>query len=49
MGLKTYEEKVGISNFYCVENKATKSDETQDFKEYCDLYKTYLHFQQKMI
>lgn len=44
MGLKTYKEKVGISNFYCVANKATKSNETQDFKEYCDLRDGDKHF-----
>lgn len=36
-GLKIYRQKVGISNFYCVKNNATKDDETDDFKEYCDL------------
>jgi len=37
LGLKSFREKLGISNFYCVYNKATKSEETEDFKEYCDL------------
>ena len=36
-GLKTFKEKVGIVNFYCVENKATKEDKTEDFIEYCNL------------
>ena len=44
MGLKTYREKIGISNFYCVDNKVTKSDETEDFKEYCDLRDGDKHF-----
>ena len=33
-GLKDFNSRVGIVNFYCVENVATKSDETDDFKEY---------------
>lgn len=36
-GLKFYNDKFGIVNFYCVENKATKTDETDDFKIYCKL------------
>ena len=44
MGLKRYREKVGINNFYCVENKATKKDETDDFKEYCSLRDGEEHF-----
>lgn len=36
-GLKKYNEKIRIINFYCVENKAIKDDETEDFKEYCFL------------
>lgn len=36
-GLKELEEKVGLWNFYCVENKATKSDESEDFEKYCEL------------
>ena len=43
-GLKTYREKIGINNFYCVENKATKKDETEDFKEYCFLRDGDKHF-----
>lgn len=34
-GLKKFNEKVGITNFYCVKNEATKEDMTDDFKEYC--------------
>ena len=44
MGLKRYREQVGINNFYCVENKATKKDETDDFKEYCSLRDGEEHF-----
>ena len=30
-------QNMPIRNFYCVENEATKPDETDDFKEYCTL------------
>ncbi len=33
-GLKEYNERFKIINFYCVQNEATKADETDDFKEY---------------
>lgn len=36
-GLKYLDDCIGIVNFYCVENEATKSDETEDFKRYCEL------------
>lgn len=36
-GLKYLDEQIDICNFYCVENKATKDDETEDFKHYCKL------------
>ena len=36
-GLKYLDDQIGIVNFYCVENHATKSDETEDFKRYCEL------------
>lgn len=36
-GLKYLDDCIGIANFYCVENEATKSDETEDFKRYCEL------------
>jgi len=36
-GLKYLDEKMKIHNFYCVKNKATKSDESSDFKKYCEL------------
>lgn len=44
LGLKEYKDRVGINNFYCVENKATKKDETEDFKEYCSLRDGNQHF-----
>lgn len=36
-GLKYLDDKIEILNFYCVKNEATKSDETDDFKKYCEL------------
>ena len=44
LGLKKYMNRVGINNFYCVENEATKKDETEDFKEYCSLRDGDKHF-----
>lgn len=35
--MKYLDDQIGIANFYCVENQATKSDETEDFKRYCEL------------
>ncbi len=43
-GLKYYNEQLPISNFYCVDNEATKEDETEDFKEYCRLRDGDKHF-----
>lgn len=37
LGLKYLDDQIGILNFYCVANEATKSDETEDFKRYCEL------------
>ena len=37
LGLDYLDSKMPIVNFYCVENKATKPDETTDFKKYCEL------------
>lgn len=37
MGLEYLDNEIGIYNFYCVENKVTKADETDDFKHYCQL------------
>lgn len=37
LGIKSFRDKLGIANFYCVENEATKSEDTEDFEEYCDL------------
>lgn len=36
-GLKYLDEKLGIVNFYCVKNQATKDEESTDFKHYCSL------------
>jgi beta-lactamase superfamily II metal-dependent hydrolase len=36
-GLESLEAKVGIENFYCVKNAATKDDETDSFKKYREL------------
>ena len=44
LGLKKYMNRVGINNFYCVENEATKKHETEDFKEYCSLRDGDKHF-----
>jgi len=36
-GLDYLDKEMGIVNFYCVQNQATKSEETIDFKKYCEL------------
>jgi len=36
-GLEYLDQKMGITNFYCVENEATKEDESSDFKKYQEL------------
>ncbi len=36
-GLEYLERTVGIENFYCVKNAATKDDETDSFNKYCEL------------
>ena len=36
-GLCEFYNKIGIVNFYCVQNEATKTDESKDFKKYCSL------------
>lgn len=36
-GLEHLDDKLGIRNFYCVNNKATKSDQSPSFKRYCEL------------
>ena len=43
-GLKKYREEIGITNFYCVKNEATKEDETEDFNEYSSLRDGNKHF-----
>lgn len=36
-GLKYLDDCINILNFYCVNNKVIKDDETKDFKHYCQL------------
>ena len=36
-GLECLDEKIDIVNFYCVANSATKEDESESFKHYCNL------------
>jgi beta-lactamase superfamily II metal-dependent hydrolase len=36
-GLDYLDEEMNFLNFYCVKNKATKDDETNDFNKYCEL------------
>jgi beta-lactamase superfamily II metal-dependent hydrolase len=36
-GLVYLNSRIPITNFYCVNNSATKSEETDDFKKYCEL------------
>lgn len=43
-GLKEYDNQFDILNFYCVNNDATKEDETEDFKTYCNLRDGEKHF-----
>lgn len=43
-GLSTYCDVVGISNFYCVNNAATKFIETDNFKKYCELRDSEIAF-----
>jgi beta-lactamase superfamily II metal-dependent hydrolase len=43
-GLEEYDNQIGIINFYCVDNEATKSDETDDFEKYCKLRDRDKHF-----
>lgn len=36
-GLSYLDNQMNILNFYCVNNEATKDDETTDFEKYCEL------------
>lgn len=36
-GLDLLDIRIGILNFYCVKNNATKDDETESFTRYCEL------------
>jgi beta-lactamase superfamily II metal-dependent hydrolase len=35
-GLTDLDKEIGIVNFYCVKNEATKKDESPDFTKYCE-------------
>ena len=35
--IEYFEDTVGISNFYCVENETTKNDGSKSFDKYCEL------------
>ena len=43
-GLNEFEDTIGVWNFYCVGNSATKTDATNDFKKYCSLRDGDKHF-----
>lgn len=43
-GLKFLDDKLGICNFYCVENSAIKQDESDDFKHYRQLRDGEYHY-----
>ncbi len=36
-GLKYLDSRMGLLNFYCIKNAATKEDPTEDFEHYCKL------------
>ncbi|TKD66454.1 hypothetical protein [Pseudalkalibacillus hwajinpoensis] len=36
-GITYLDERMGIGNFYCVKNEATKKDPSKDFIKYCEL------------
>ena len=36
-GIEYFDERQEIINFYCVENKVKKEDETTSLKKYCEL------------
>ncbi|TJY42685.1 hypothetical protein E5161_07490 [Cohnella pontilimi] len=44
LGLTYLEEKMGIENFYCVMNEATKADPSVDFQKYCELRNSSVAF-----
>ena len=43
-GIAYLDDQISIVNFYCVENKAVKDDETEDFKHYCSLRDGEYHY-----
>ena len=42
--IEYYNERKSIENFYCVENEATKTDETDSFKKYKEMEKKHFMF-----
>lgn len=36
-GIEYFDNEIGITNFYCVENQAKKEIESKSFKKYCEL------------
>ncbi len=43
-GLEYLDEKLGIVNFYCVDNASKKDDPTDDFNHYCQLKNGSKHY-----
>lgn len=43
-GLKYLDEQIGLWNFYCVENEATKDESFDDFDYYCELREGDSHY-----
>ena len=43
-GLKYLDEQIGLWNFYCVENEATKVESFDDFDYYCELREGDSHY-----
>ncbi len=43
-GLEYLDSRLGLLNFYCVENSATKPGESSDFKYYCNLRDGQYHY-----
>lgn len=43
-GLKYLDEQIGLWNFYCVKNDATKNENFEDFDYYCELRDSDIHY-----
>lgn len=43
-GLTKLDDRIGIINFYCVENDAVKNKYTEDFRRYCKLRDSKKHY-----